>query len=37
MFISAILWTVAICIVGLGIYIIYDNKKDKDRDKQDLH
>ncbi len=37
MFISAILWTIAICIVGLSIYTIYENKRDKKRDKEDLY
>ena len=37
MFISAILWTIVACIVVLGIYNLYNRKKDKNEDKEDIY
>lgn len=37
MFISVILWGILAAMVGLGIYILYDNRKSKKEDKDDLY
>lgn len=37
MFISVILWGIAAAIVGLGIYTLYDNRKSKNENKDDLY
>lgn len=37
MFISVILWSLVICIITLGIYYLYDDKKSKKDDKEDLY
>lgn len=37
MFISVILWGILAAMAGLGIYILYDNRKSKKEDKDDLY